>query len=501
MKKSPRFSRPALRIILMILVSVLLLVSCGNPHNTADNRGPSDPLAEAPTDAPAAADPALAPSPVVDPIDAGHEKIGPDHTHGPATNYRSDFQNKTWTVTFDAMDSTAYYALEIDPRDKLKVKSKLINGTAWIKITQGDLSTSALQKAQLFYDETTTLDLTQWQTGEIAVWLVVENGESGMIRVEQDFYAQSYLSWLTTTITKQTWNSPEEIDVSLLLDCTLEMTLTERLKAGNKGYQQDGFKLHVPAEVIEPLVYRYFDISENHLRSSSVYDAAKKEYVYNRNAPDGSLYFFEIDKISRQGGIATLEFHYYDYPSLQVLKNVKLTVDQRRPENKYLSCEVIEPAAANHETSTATRSQTFPQGFATNWSFTGKPQREQFHADRDIFGVAFSLAYDPASGRYEYLDPGMGDCDKIVSYTLTGTDFTVVLNGKYKLLYRDIPAWVNINKYVNDRGYEGLKDSYRMKSTAITTGKDGNYYLKIPFDWPYRKGEITYLSFDFGKLD
>ncbi|KUO63217.1 MAG: hypothetical protein APF84_13615 [Gracilibacter sp. BRH_c7a] len=505
MKKTLHFSRPIrIFLVLMTLISLLLLAACGNTN-------PADSLQSGRAD--------QSPSNIIpdeltpNPIDANQEKIGseytvlegqdlaPDNSHGSVKNYYSDYQGKRWTVTFDAMNSTAYQSLEIDPHDKLKIKSKLLQGTVWIKITQGALNNSALQKIQLVNDETITLDLSLWQTGEIAVWLVVENAASGIIRVEQDFYAQSDLASLTTTpLTKESWQNPEKIEVPILLDSTLKITENERLRSGNQNYVQNDYKIHIPAEVIEPLVYRYFNVSEKTLRSSDVYFAEQKEYVFSRVPTDYKYIFFEIDKISRQGEISTIDLHYSDYPTLGILKKVTLVVDESGQDNKFLSCEATEPTPADREPESARSPEIFPAGFKTDWSFTGKPQGEIFHGGRDIYGVSFSLTYDEASGQYTYAGPGMGDCDKIISYTLTGTDFTVVLNGKYKLLYPDIPAWVGFYEY-DQNGKLKPKDGYRMRSNDIVTGADGNYYLKIPFDWPYQKGEIPYINYSFGKID
>ncbi|MHB8125348.1 MAG: hypothetical protein ACYDEJ_06820 [Desulfitobacteriaceae bacterium] len=136
-------------------------------------------------------------------INFNKEKIGNEYTvikdmelasndsHGLVKNYHNNFQNNLWTTTFDYMNSTAYQCLEIDHRDTLKVKSKLKSGNVWVKITQGDLSKSKIQKVQSVNDETVTIDLTQWEPGEINIWLVVENGESGTIRIEQDFHVKT----------------------------------------------------------------------------------------------------------------------------------------------------------------------------------------------------------------------------------------------------------------------------------------------------------------------
>jgi len=62
----------------------------------------------------------------------------------------------------------------------------------------------------------------------------------------------------------------------------------------------------------------------------------------------------------------------------------------------------------------------------------------------------------------------MGDCDKMIFYTLTGTDFTVVLDGRYELLYPEIPAYVSFYEYDNNDKLKP-KEGYRMRSTDIVT--------------------------------
>jgi len=145
-----------------------------------------------------------------------------------------------------------------------------------------------------------------------------------------------------------------------------------------------------------------------------------------------------------------------------------------------------------------------PQDSQVDWSYTGKPVVDYFNAERGIFGVEFELNYNSDSNQYEFKGL-MGDCDKIISYSLTGTGFTVVLNGKYDLMVPGnpdpIPASVGINKTVNESGYETREDSYSNNSPSKVKGKDGNYSITVPFDKVYKKGSISYVWFTFGKID
>lgn len=129
-------------------------------------------------------------------IDVDKEKIGAEYTgmeeaeivtentHGMVKNYKSSFNKNIWTVEFDYMNATGYEDFNIDTDDELLISSKVDSGEVWVKITQGDLSLSEIQKVQVIPNKENTVDLSQWKNGEIIVWLVVENGEDGLIQIE-----------------------------------------------------------------------------------------------------------------------------------------------------------------------------------------------------------------------------------------------------------------------------------------------------------------------------
>lgn len=139
-----------------------------------------------------------------------------------------------------------------------------------------------------------------------------------------------------------------------------------------------------------------------------------------------------------------------------------------------------------------------PQNLYVEWSYTDTPEVDVVSNDQHINGVEFELIYNPDSSQYEFKG-WMGDCGKIISYTLTGTEFTVVLDEKCDLAY-PIPATVGINRIVNKSGYPANEDWYKQ-NTPIVKDKDGNHSITVPFDMVYQKGDITYLDFTFGKID
>lgn len=326
------------------------------------------------------------------------------------------------------------------------------------------------------------------------------NNDQSVLR-DNNYYAKTYIEPLIdSAITWESWGNPQEIDPFLLLSYSFHRIIEENINITLFWSKKDQ-KYHIPAEMIETVLIRHFKLSESYLRSLKEYNSFDKAYLISSTYGKGGS--FEIDKVSRQEKLVTIDFHYYAKETKEILKKVRLVVDVSQPDFKYLSCQVtpISPLLMDSEnTPLALKPEIFSSNSPAGWSYTSKPKLFYFNAGRDIFGIEFDLTYDAASGQYAFI-PGMGDCDKIISYTLTGTKLSVVLNGKYKLLYPGIPAIVGINKYVNEGGYVGMKDNYEMKPSSIVTGDDGNYQLTVQFDKTYQYGEITDVAFTFGKID
>ncbi|MDF2673770.1 MAG: hypothetical protein K0R09_2035 [Clostridiales bacterium] len=139
-----------------------------------------------------------------------------------------------------------------------------------------------------------------------------------------------------------------------------------------------------------------------------------------------------------------------------------------------------------------------PQNLYVEWSYTGIPEVEIISDNEYINGVEFELIYNPDSSQYEFKG-GFGDCDRIISYTLTGTEFSLVLDGKCDLPY-PIPASVGINRIMNGHGSPANED-WCKQNTPIVKDKDGNHSITVYFDEAYPKGYITHLDFSFGKID
>src|SRR5665647_1374746 len=105
------------------------------------------------------------------------------------------------------------------------------------------------------------------------------------------------------------------------------------------------------------------------------------------------------------------------------------------------STEPKNPIGTANSTIVSQPTSVEPQDALVDWSYTDNPVVDYFNAERDIFGVEFELIHNSDSNQYEFKGL-MGDCDKIISYTLTGTGFTVVLNGKYDLMVPGNPGTI-----------------------------------------------------------
>jgi hypothetical protein len=113
-----------------------------------------------------------------------NSKKEPSDSHGRVENYEKIIKDNRWITKFKFMNSTDVQGFKINSsKDILQVKSDLDKGEAWIKITQGDILESDIQKVKINSEKTTNIDLSQWKKGEIIVWLVVENGENGSINI------------------------------------------------------------------------------------------------------------------------------------------------------------------------------------------------------------------------------------------------------------------------------------------------------------------------------
>lgn len=72
------------------------------------------------------------------------------------------------------------------PDDTLEVSNKVGSGEVWVKITQGDISRSEIQKVHIPNNDSQTINLNQWNSGEISIWLVVKEGTNGEITIKHN---------------------------------------------------------------------------------------------------------------------------------------------------------------------------------------------------------------------------------------------------------------------------------------------------------------------------
>lgn len=99
-------------------------------------------------------------------------------------DYTNEFKKNIWYIKYKEMNGNDFKRIKIKSTGTLKVTSKTEDGEMWVKITQGSLAESDIQKQKLLHDGISILNLSQWEDGEILVWLVAENSTNGDIMVE-----------------------------------------------------------------------------------------------------------------------------------------------------------------------------------------------------------------------------------------------------------------------------------------------------------------------------
>ncbi|MFZ7121292.1 MAG: hypothetical protein ACOWWH_10110 [Eubacteriaceae bacterium] len=126
------------------------------------------------------------------------ERIGAEYTviegdedhgsHGSVNGYKTEYNFLCNTIKFDYMNSTESIVFNINPNDTIEVTNEIESGEVWVKITQGDITRSKIQKEHIPNNETITIGLSDWKTGEISIWLVVEEGIKDQISIKVNQY-------------------------------------------------------------------------------------------------------------------------------------------------------------------------------------------------------------------------------------------------------------------------------------------------------------------------
>lgn len=99
-------------------------------------------------------------------------------------DYTNEFKNNIWNIKYKEMNGNDLTHMNIKSNGKLKVNSKTEDGEMWVKITQGSVIESYIQKQKLLHDGINIVDLSRWEDGEVTIWLVAENSTNGDIKVE-----------------------------------------------------------------------------------------------------------------------------------------------------------------------------------------------------------------------------------------------------------------------------------------------------------------------------
>lgn len=172
--------------------------------------------------------------------------------------------------------------------------------------------------------------------------------------------------------------------------------------------------------MVETALLKHFNLKESYLHSLNAYDPVKNAYLFPGLVGGGS---FQVDKVTKDSKLVTIDFHYDDDISKETLKKVTLVAEEVPEGFKYLSCKTktVYPLLADLEKTSKTTEPKIVPSASSGWSYTDRPKVYRFNRGRDISGLEFK--------------------------------FTVVLNGKYKIGYPNIPLYVGINHFINRNGY------------------------------------------------
>lgn len=99
-------------------------------------------------------------------------------------DYTNNFKDNIWIVKYKEMNGNAMKKIDIQATGKLNVTSTTEDGEMWVKLTQGYVVNSSIQKQKLPSNGSTTIDLSKWKDGRLTIWLVAENSTNGDIKVE-----------------------------------------------------------------------------------------------------------------------------------------------------------------------------------------------------------------------------------------------------------------------------------------------------------------------------
>lgn len=99
-------------------------------------------------------------------------------------DYTNNFKDNIWIVKYKEMNGNAMKKIDIQATGKFNVTSTTEDGEMWVKLTQGYVVNSSIQKQKLPSNGSTTIDLSKWKDGRLTIWLVAENSTNGDIKVE-----------------------------------------------------------------------------------------------------------------------------------------------------------------------------------------------------------------------------------------------------------------------------------------------------------------------------
>jgi len=152
--------------------------------------------------------------------------------------------------------------------------------------------------------------------------------------VLNDRYEKLLMALVWNGITRDSWQSPEEIDPDcfVLFFYLMRSDPYNEIEFNESRYEQGEMGWLIPAEEVEEAVRRHFDVSIEHIRESGYYMPDKNVYWFGGT---GSVANARITGVRQDGEIHLIDYDLYQDIELVGSGVLMVRFDERESDNEY----------------------------------------------------------------------------------------------------------------------------------------------------------------------
>jgi len=158
--------------------------------------------------------------------------------------------------------------------------------------------------------------------------------------VINDWYEKMLMALVWNNITKQSWESPEEIDPDRLIDFFVQLSTAPygetEIKKDEWEIDEEIVSILMPSDEVEPAIQRHFDVGSEHLRSSMYYIPEKDAYWLGGL---GSVANAKITSVRQDGEIHSIDYELYHDIKLVGNGTLNIRMGEDEVDYQYLSNE------------------------------------------------------------------------------------------------------------------------------------------------------------------